>query len=208
MKKFVMALCALAVSGAAAQAADMPAKARTYAPIAPPVLNWSGFYAGVNLGYGWATGDLSGAIGGGQVGYNWQSGALVLGVEGDFQASGQRRSETIGAFTVDEKMPWFGTVRGRIGYAAGPWLLYGTAGVGWINYKLSVSSGGASVSDDTTKAAFVGGAGVEYMFAPNWSVKLEYLYLDTGDTTVTLLGTTFSGRAKDNIVRAGLNYHF
>ena len=40
------------------------------------------------------------------------------------------------------------------------------------------------------------------------SAKLEYLYLDTGDTSVTLFGTTFSGRAKDNIVRAGLNYHF
>ncbi len=46
------------------------------------------------------------------------------------------------------------------------------------------------------------------MFAPNWSTKLEYLYMDTGNTDVTLFGTTYNGRAKNNIVRAGLNYHF
>jgi outer membrane immunogenic protein len=190
-----------------ATAADMPVKAPTY--VAPaPVMYWTGFYAGLNAGYGWATGDLNGAVGGGQIGYNWQLNALVLGVEGDLQASGQRRSQTIGAFSVEEKLPWFGTLRGRLGYAQGPWLFYGTAGVGWINYKLSISSAGVTVSDNTTKAAFAAGGGVEWMFMPRWSAKLEYLYLDTGNTSVTLFGTTFNGRAKDNIVRLGLNYHF
>ena len=46
------------------------------------------------------------------------------------------------------------------------------------------------------------------MFLPKWSAKLEYLYIDTDDTSVTLFGTTFTGRARDNVVRAGVNYHF
>lgn len=87
-------------------------------------------------------------------------------------------------------------------------MFYGTAGVGWVNYKLTVSSAGTSVSDNTTKAAFAVGGGVEWMFMPRWSAKLEYLYMDTGNTNVTLFGTTFSGRAKDNLVRVGVNYHF
>lgn len=207
MKKIAMALAALAMTGAAAQAADMPVKARTYAPIAP-VYNWTGFYAGLNLGYGWASDSLRGVVGGGQIGYNWQAGNVLFGVEADFQGSGQKRSDTVGAFTVDQKIPYFGTVRGRLGYAAGPWLLYGTAGVGWVNLKATVSAPGGSVSDNTTKAALAVGGGLEYMFAPAWSAKLEYLYLDTGNTDLTLFGTTFQSRAKDNIVRAGVNYHF
>jgi len=46
------------------------------------------------------------------------------------------------------------------------------------------------------------------MFVPRWSAKLEYLYMDTSDTSVTLFGTNFTGHAQDNIVRAGVNYHF
>ncbi len=211
------ALCALA--GSPAFAADMPTKA--YRPFIPAPI-WSGFYAGINGGYGWAkvgdvaagasSSNLNGWLGGGQIGYNWQAGSFVFGVEGDIQATGQKRSDnfTIGgtAFSVDQKMPWFATARGRIGYAWGPWMAYGTAGVGWVNYKLSVSSGGASVSDNTTKAAFVVGGGLEWMATGNWSAKLEYLYMDTGNTSVTLFGVPFTSRAKDNIVRVGLNYHF
>jgi outer membrane immunogenic protein len=207
MNRFVMALCVVAASSISVHAADLPTKAPNY--IAPaPAWSWTGFYAGLNGGYGWATGDLNGVVGGGQIGYNWQTGSIVFGLEGDIQATGQKRSQTIGAFVVDEKLPWFGTVRGRLGYASGPWLLYGTAGVGWINYKLSVSSAGTTVSDNTTKAAFAVGGGVEWMFMPSWSAKLEYLYMDTGNTNVTLFGTTFTGRAKDNVVRVGVNYHF
>ncbi len=202
-------------------AADLPAKAPApmMAPVAVWIPIWSGFYAGVNAGYGWAsvgTADVSdsltGAIGGGQIGYNWQTGALVLGVEGDMQASGQRRSDTavVGGttYTLDQKIPWFATLRGRIGYAAGPWLIYGTGGVAWANYKLSVSALGGEVSNDNTKAAWTLGGGVEWMFAPRWSGKLEYLYMDTGSTSVTLFGVPFEAHGKDNLVRVGLNYHF
>jgi outer membrane immunogenic protein len=211
---FAAAIAAALTASSAAYAADMPAK--TYAPVTPmPVMSWTGFYAGLNVGYGWAdvgisgsSNNLTGVLGGGQVGYNWQSGAIVFGLEADIQASGQKRSDTVGIFTIDQKLPWFATLRGRIGYAPGPWLFYATGGAAWVNYKLSVSALGTTISDDATKTAWTVGLGAEWMFMPRWSAKLEYLYMDTGDTSVTLFGTTFTGRAKDNLVRVGVNYHF
>ena len=185
------------------------------APIVAPAITWTGFYLGANVGYGWAdvgvsgaSSNLTGVIGGGQIGYNWQTGPLVIGIEGDFQGSGESRSDTVGIFTVDQDIPWFATLRGRIGYATGPWLFYFTGGAAWENYKLSVSGLGTTVSDNATKTAWTIGGGAEWMFEPNWSAKVEYLYMDTDDTTVTLFGTTFTGRAKNNIVRVGVNYHF
>jgi outer membrane immunogenic protein len=200
-------------------AADLPVKAP--APFAPaPVATWTGFYIGANLGYGWAdasvegidTGSLDGVIGGGQLGYNWQVGQFVIGVEGDFQGSDQKRTDSgsvlgIGV-TVDQKIPWFATLRGRLGYAPGPWLFYVTGGAAWTNYEVTGTALGISASESTTKSAWTVGGGVEWMFLPKWSAKLEYLYIDTGDTDVSAAGTTFSARAKDNIVRAGVNYHF
>lgn len=212
MRRLGMALALACVAGAAS-AADVAVKGSGPAYTAP--YNWTGFYAGLNAGYGWAnvsdttsSTNLNGVIGGGQIGYNWQNGNLLLGLEADVQGSGQKNSTTVGAFTVDRKLPWFATARGRIGYAAGPWLFYGTGGAAWGNYKLSVTSAGVTASDDATKAAWTAGAGVEWMFAPKWSAKLEYLYVDTGSTSVTLFGSTFNGRVKDNIVRIGANYHF
>jgi outer membrane immunogenic protein len=203
------------LAGSSAFAADLPVKA-PYAP-APLLPTWTGFYAGVNVGGGWAdgglgTGDLTGVIGGGQLGYNWQAGQFVFGIEGDFQGSSQKKSDTvatgIGPVTAEQKLPWLATLRGRLGYAQGPLMFYVTGGAAWVNYEVSLSSGGVSVSDSTTQSAWTVGGGVEWMFLPHWSTKVEYLYLDTGDQDVSLFGFTASGRAKDNIVRAGLNYHF
>jgi outer membrane immunogenic protein len=180
-------------------------------------MTWTGFYAGLNAGYGWAntsltgvtgSSNLNGFVGGGQIGYNWQISSLVLGLEGDFQGTGQRNSASALGITVEQKLPWFATARGRIGYAFGPWMLYATGGAAWVNYKLSASGFGVTVSDDATKAAWTIGGGVEWMFTQNWSVKAEYLYLDTGTTTVTLFGVPISGRAKDSVARLGVNYHF
>ena len=193
-RNLLLAATFLTVAAASsAFAADMP---RKYHPLSPaPVSTWTGFYVGVNAGYGWASvsdvtpgasssNTLTGFIGGGQIGYNYQMGSFVLGLEGDFQGTAQKRSDTFSiggvAFTVDQKIPWFGTARGRIGYAFGPWMIYGTGGVGWVNYKLSVSALGTTVSDNATKTAFVVGGGLEWMMMQNWSTKLEYLYMDTG----------------------------
>jgi len=207
---------ALAVGSSYAYAADLPVKAPAVAPVyAPPVATWTGFYLGPNVGWGWADVDvggvssnLNGIIGGGQIGYNWQTGNFLIGIEGDFQGSSQAVNDTAAGVTVDQRLPWFATLRGRIGYVAGPLLVYFTGGGAWANYRLEVSQAGTTVSDDATKTAWTIGGGVEWMFAPKWSAKAEYLYLDTGDRSVNLFGNTFTARARDNIVRVGLNYHF
>lgn len=221
-RRLLMAATAFSiVATTSVYAADMPRKA--YGPIDPPapLMTWTGFYFGGNAGYGWASventtnggaSDLSGFVGGVQLGYNWQVNSFVFGIEGDFQGSAQKKSDDFSAlgiaFTIDQKIPWFATARGRLGYAVGPWMLYATGGAAWVNYQLTVSALGVSADDDVTKTAFTVGGGLEWMFAPRWSTKLEYLYFDTGNTTATLFGVTFDTRAKQNIVRLGVNYHF
>ena len=220
MRKISIALAGLMIATcSAANAADLPRKAPVQ-PIAPIQLyNWTGFYVGVNLGGAWTNastggveGNLAGVIGGGQLGYNWQANQLLLGIEGDFQGSGQTGSgsTTVGGITYNtsSKIPWFATLRGRLGYVNGPWLIYATGGAAWLKYELDVSAAGATVGDHTTKAGWTAGGGVEWMFMPKWSAKLEYLYIDTSSTSVTLFGNTFDARAKESVLRAGVNYHF
>ena len=133
-------------------AADMPAKMPVKAPMVAAPYNWSGFYIGVNVGGSWGSQDNAlataggvtvltntakpnGVIGGGQVGYNWQFNQVVLGLEADFQGSGQKGdgdplyfSPGIagiaggGAFSIpySDKLEWFGTVRGRTRLCVGP----------------------------------------------------------------------------------------
>src|ERR1700687_2347232 len=133
MKKttFAATVAALAFASGAAFAADLPRSPAPYYNPAPSSLyNWSGFYAGLNLGYGWGketnTGvNPSGILGGGQVGYNWQSGQFVFGGEADLQGSGA--NDTFAPWKFSN--PWFGTVRGRVGYAFNNILLYGTLGL-------------------------------------------------------------------------------
>ena len=219
MRHFVIALLAATTLGVgAAAAADIPARNYTKAVPYAPVFSWTGFYVGVNAGYGWAntsitgvagSSNLNGFLGGAQIGYNWQGASpLVLGVEADFQGTGQSRTDTALGITVDQKLPWFGTVRGRIGYAFDRVMIYATGGLAYMDYKMSVSALGVTVSDDASRAGWTLGGGVEWMFAPQWSTKVEYLYMDTGTTSVTLFGVPFSGRAQDSIGRVGLNYHF
>src|SRR5450759_2373628 len=117
MRKIIVALLAATTLGVgAAAAADISrrAPAPMYSPA--PVFSWTGFYVGANAGYGWAStdsglSDMNGFVGGGQIGYNWQGASpLVLGIEADFQGTGQRSTNTVGAFSLEQKLPWFGTV--------------------------------------------------------------------------------------------------
>src|SRR5665647_1388851 len=218
MRRFVIALLAATTLGVgAAAAADLPSRNYTKAVPYAPVFSWTGFYIGANAGYGWAStsvsgfsgsSNLNGFVGGAQIGYNWQGASpLVLGIEADFQGTSQSHTDTVGIVSIQQELPWLGTVRGRIGYAFDRAMIYATGGLAYMDYKLSASSLGVTVSDSASKAGWTAGAGIEWMFAPQWSTKLEYLYIDTGDTSVTLFGVPFTGRAKDNIVRVGLNYH-
>jgi outer membrane immunogenic protein len=242
MRRVIVATTLCVVGAAMAQAADMRAPAMISVPT--PTLSWTGFYAGLNLGGGWAhtTTDfsaggtafataknhLTGAVGGAQLGYNWQNGRGVFGIEADLQYTGLDGRldapscpaaicgvETSASYR--QKMPWFGTVRGRVGYAADTWLIYATAGYAYarLETEASASAGAlsASVTRDETRSGLAAGGGVEIAFSRQWSGKLEYLYLDLGkrDHVWAFSGlptVTESSHAYANIVRAGVNYRF
>lgn len=195
---------------------------------AAPVLPWTGFYGGFNVGYGLAgisdnapvaiTGLMTGAIGGAQIGFNYQSGSLVLGVEADIQASAQEASFTrtlpfVGDFAVGHRIPYFGTARARVGYAftCGCVMAYLTAGVAYGAYEPFATAFGVTLNAHYTNVALAAGAGVEWMVAERWSTKLEALYLDTGNVgtglTVPFIGTIYA-RARSTVTRFGVNYHF
>jgi outer membrane immunogenic protein len=187
--------------------------------------------------------DLNGVIGGGQIGYNWQANnQWVFGLEADFQGSGEKDSdpraplsfnidlnETIVTFTANQtleaKIKWFGTVRGRVGYLVTPTvLLYGTGGFAYGRIEANsiqslTTSLGASISSVVgtaeTKFGWTAGAGVEGAI-PNtrdWTWKVEYLYIDFGHIgaagTDAVLGTySWSTHVTDHIARVGVNYRF
>ena len=185
--------------------------------------------------------NVNGFVGGGQAGYNWQLGTWLLGLEADIQGSDERGSGdvcTIGGcppgstlFTANYKLDWFGTARGRVGFLpTDRVLLYATGGLAYG--QLSASSPLVPVSWGSTRAGWTVGAGVEAAIDRNWSVRLEYLYMDLGNVggsgatttdvtnalntprpsfntvTTTTLTSAFNTRFTDNILRAGVNYRF
>jgi outer membrane immunogenic protein len=180
-------------------------------------VNWSGFYVGVNGGYGWnGTGNLdagspdpSGGFGGGQIGYNWQgvlNPNVVLGIEADFQGAGISDSgthtEAGHTSAVRSDLNWFGTARGRLGYAFGGALLYGTGGFAYGEVK-------NRFFPTETQTGWTAGGGMEYKLAPAWSLKGEYqfLSLDANDNAgAGRLGDAELGRTDVHTFRLGVNY--
>jgi outer membrane immunogenic protein len=209
----------------------------------------------------------SGFIGGGQIGYNYQfAPSFVAGIEADFQgiAGSSSRSTLFGSVdalsgvgfpgnfaqaltTVDKKVDYLGTVRGRLGWLLTPTLLiFGDGGLAYGGISSSTGMIGAAVGVNeglccgnpvygsfghvsNTKVGWTAGGGAEWMFLPNWSAKVEYLYYDLGSVTysggvatafaapggVIPVGTSIfslashtSTRFNGNVVRAGINYHF
>jgi outer membrane immunogenic protein len=220
IKASVAALALLAIPFAA-QAADVPIKAPYYKGPHNVVsyYNWTGFYAGINAGYGWGTSDWSnppaaikpkGFLAGGTVGYNWQSGAIVYGLEGDWDWQNVKDSVACGGvFTCETKSSWLATFRGRVGYAFDRWLPYVTGGGAYGNVKATTSLAGVDVTSvSKNQLGWTIGAGLEYAFMGNWSAKLEYLYVDLGTFDAGIAPVVNNVSFKENIVRAGLNYKF
>ncbi|HXW25503.1 MAG TPA: outer membrane beta-barrel protein [Xanthobacteraceae bacterium] len=212
-----------------------------------------------------ASPGVNGLVAGGQAGYNWQfNPKWVVGIEGDLNWSGERASDSgslsltgiptgIGVGACDAhppclasiattttnnwSLPWFATLRARLGYVPEPtWLLYATGGLALGEMEFSTSNTttttitngigqvvtptgslvgagpittAAAFSESITRAGFAVGGGVEKMLTQNWTVKAEYLYLDWGSYTF-LSGTGYDTnvRLRDNIVRIGVNYKF
>jgi outer membrane immunogenic protein len=208
MKKILLASVALFGFAGAASAADLPVRAAPPAPIiaAAPIFTWTGFYVGVNAGYGWSNNDFDavdiadedddgGFVGGAQVGYNYQIGSFVVGLEGDVQyadfgADGTFDFDGDGVFDDDfDSSDWFGTVRARAGVAFDRALIYAT--------------GGFAFADDAT--GWTVGGGVEYAFTNNLSAKIEGLYVNLeGDDDFP----GFDNETDFGVVRAGLNFRF
>lgn len=272
-RHIVLASVSVVALTAAANAADMYAPGGGYKDEFVPVAAWTGFYAGVNGGYGWSaeSSTLSGSgsetaacptstatacpiavtgsgtntfgsdgeFAGGQIGYNLQpAGAhYVFGVEADIQWSGIQGSGTIPSLLAPEasvygssQLDWFGTVRGRVGYAFNRSLIYVTGGVafGGVKDSLSVAAEvGSPVnwSSSATETGYVVGGGFEHYILPAWSIKAEYQYIDLGsDKSPTISagscftpvhGSVAQGCASATLnaehayetVRIGLNYH-
>jgi len=216
MKSLSSALgAALAVFAltSAASAADMPARTYTKAPPMVAAYNWTGLYIGLNGGYGWVDSGGSnpgGFVGGGQIGYNWQAmgSPLVLGLEADLQGADIDESATAGGVTATQRAKAFGTVRGRIGYAFDRAMIYATGGWAYTRTSLDLTGPGGSISSSDWSSGWALGGGLEYAFMGPWTVKLEYLHVDSGDVTLSLAGVPVTGSYDMNVVRAGLNYRF
>lgn len=181
--------------------------------------------------------EPTGGFGGGQIGYNWQpvGSQWVFGFEADIQGAGIKDDATAtlpyiavpATITVasENQIDWFGTVRARLGYAFDRVMVYATGGVAFGESKFSLSMAEtfagnvAAVTDNDTRVGWVAGGGVEWAFAPNWSLKGEYQYIDLGSRTVTAPEFTAAGAPTAFAVstdvdttfhtgRLGINYRF
>ena len=200
-----------------AQRSAIPTKAPGYVA----AFSWTGFYAGVNGGWGFGRTDwdvlgigstdfsVDGGVIGGTLGYNWQLGATVIGLEGDLDWSGIKGTSTnavcVGA-VCEMRNNWLGTTRGRIGYAFGRMMPYVTGGAAFGDVKMSTAVG----SENETRVGWTLGGGVEAAIVGPWSAKLEYLYTDLGKANCSLTGCGASTDVdfRNNLVRGGINLKF
>jgi outer membrane immunogenic protein len=241
---FVSSMVGTSIS---ANAADLPQSVPYLkAPIAyaPAPFSWTGFYVGGNLGAGWSQGNITDSffglnysnpsnnaafLGGGQVGANYQMGIFVAGVEGDFdwlannQNSGPGTAVAGTTLQASSNDRWVTTLAARFGVAVDRVLFYAKGGGGWVgngNFTITNVPTGASASysNGNTNSGWLAGGGVEWAFARNWSVRLEYDYLGLNNQSfvipatfpvAALAGDTFSTRNRDiQMATVGLNYHF
>ncbi len=215
MKRITMVAAALFLTASAAKSADI--EPRSYQPVvAAPINIWTGFYIGAVGGYMQDTDstrtNIKGGYGGGTIGYNWQNGALVLGIEADGAGASVKDSASLfGIITAEDKIRALGSVRGRIGAAFDTVLIYATGGYGAADNQISFTGPGGRVSDSKIHSGFVAGGGIEWMFIPKWSLKVEYLYRDfqSQNYFATLVpGGVATGNIQFHSGQIGINYHF
>jgi outer membrane immunogenic protein len=227
MKKILLGAVASIVLAAPAFAADLPARPYTKAPVykAPEAIyNWTGFYLGGHIGGAFPGGsslDTTDArfMGGVQGGFDYQfSSNWVIGAEAQYSwltGNGGNGVLFPGGTIASASTDQLGSVTGRFGYAWGPTLLYAKGGYAWRNNdNINVAVAGVAAPftvDHDRRDGWTVGAGLEYMFAPNWSIKGEYQYYNFGDTTflvgpAPIVGAKF--RDDEHTVKLGINYRF
>jgi len=240
MKRLLLAGVLAFAAGGQVLAADLPPPApppppprapATYVPVPIPVFTWTGFYLGVNAGYGfgsstWTNGlgttgsfSTNGVLVGGTVGINYQMGGFVVGIEGDGDWSNLNGTSSTGACGFvggagagcETKSNFLGTIRGRAGWAWDRIMFYGTAGGAIVNVQTSLNPP-ATTFDSTTKFGWTAGAGIEAAITPNWTAKVEYLFVDASNATCGVnCGPTVGAatvKFTENVVRAGINFKF
>ena len=201
-------------------------------PFVDPGVDWSGFYAGVQLGYQWgddhteefitATGlpsgfdqdfDPEGVVGGIHAGYNFQTGSIVWGIEADLEAS-----DFDGGYTLangngtDFDSNWQGSVRARVGLPVGSALIYATGGLAVAELEYAYFTPVLSEDFSSTEVGWTAGGGAEWMFNPSWTTRIEYRYTDYGNisnnSTVAFPGFTYEHDPSIHSVRLGVSYLF
>jgi outer membrane immunogenic protein len=230
------ALFSVSATGAALTADLPPAAAppprapAVYAP-PPPVYNWSGFYLGINGGWGFGKSDwnlstlpfdtgsfsVNGGLVGGTIGANWQSDWFVAGIEGDFDGSWMDGTAStcatatafVSTVNCETKNNWLATIRGRVGYAADRILFYATGGVAFGDIVVNTAANWQSAD----KTGWTAGAGIEGAFTDHWTARVEYLFVDLQNssftaTNVLLAPVPVTTKFDANLIRAGLDYKF
>lgn len=230
MKKFILATTALVGLTFTAAAADLPSRrGPVVAPAVVPVFTWTGFYVGVQAGYGWgetdAAGitagipvgalsyDIDGFVGGGHVGANYQIGQFVVGVEGDIEFSDQSGGlfDPLTGDTIASDIDWQGSVRARLGFAFDRALVYVTGGVAFadIGYGAFDGATGASITTSDTSTGYTVGAGLEYAFTNNLTARVEYRYTEFDDQTIVITPVdSVRFESETHTIRAGVSYKF
>ncbi|AWN45131.1 porin [Methylobacterium terrae] len=239
-----LALTAAFTAASPAGAADLPRRVAPPPAFTPvPVFTWTGFYAGVNAGagFGGGGGTFTDAtygtvtpgsrdaafVGGGQIGYNYQltpGSGFVIGAEADIQGTtfGRARSGLVGTTTfydIGPSLDWFGTVRGRIGYAFDRFLVYGTGGFAYGGGSTpSTASYYTGTLPGTFRTGWTAGGGVDYAITDRLSARIEALYVSldrnggSGGLVYDTATSAYYGLGKSKtefgVVRAGLNYRF
>jgi outer membrane immunogenic protein len=217
MKKLLLAsTCAIALTGAPAFSADLPARMPVKAPVPAPVsyFSWTGCHVGANAGWGWGSkgfsdefftpagigpatspvADIQGGLAGGQVGCDYQfAGNWVVGIEGAGDWANIKGSSDPffgGKAAFSAEVRWIAIATARVGYTWDRWMLYAKGGAAWVGdqYNVPGTFAGApfNYQASTTRSGWTAGGGIEWAFAPNWSAKFEYDYYDFGTRSVLL----------------------
>lgn len=243
MKKLSIALVSLAAASAwaPANAADMDWRAASPPVVAPvlPLVSWTGCYIGGHVGGGSASkdwqnpsgfpdepgdhgqADFGGFVGGGQLGCDLHFAPtwLVVGLQATFDAADLSGDviDIQNGFDLRSRVRWFATLTGRVGFTVQPnWLLYADGGAAWVrdHYSTFDVNGVPFDTADVTRTGWTVGAGAEWMFFPNWSLFLQYQFLEFGTKSIPFnlvtggFSETWDIKQEVQVIMAGVNFRF
>jgi outer membrane immunogenic protein len=234
MKKLLASASFIVLSSATVLAADLPLQTKT-SVMAAPMFSWTGCYVGAHIGAGamhdsYTGGNGNGGLAGGQVGCNYQDGNWVFGVEGEGSWSGIKTNTSV-LFSSNNGEGWTAnnkndfSIAARAGMTFDRTLVYGKAG--WVWGQFDFTNAGVtccngynpysfSFAKSGTLDGLLLGVGIEHALTRNWTVKLEYNYLNFGSKAMAGTYCDFGGcvpndtssSATKQIFKLGANYLF